>query len=254
MDVIRQQLDEMMGKNRNGDLNQPEVKFTDDEVCKNFLCGLCAHELYTNTKKDLGPCEKIHDEQLKTKYEEAIKEGKDFDYDYAFERYLEKLVVDLDHDIRRANERLKRTQSDDVAAGPESDKMMELATKVQETLSEAEKKGEEGLVEESQRLMDEAEDLKREHRKLEQTLRSVSGTSTQKLRVCEICGAYLNLFDSDTRFVDHFGGKIHLGCEKVRNLAREVKAARIKKWAEKEKNRSSRSPERRSSRDHRDRD
>eukprot|EP00123_Amoebidium_parasiticum_P016451 comp23436_c12_seq2/m.39056 comp23436_c12_seq2/g.39056 ORF comp23436_c12_seq2/g.39056 comp23436_c12_seq2/m.39056 type:complete len:231 (-) comp23436_c12_seq2:110-802(-) len=230
MDALRAQLDELMGKNRNGDVNLPDVKFTDPEVCRNYLMGLCAHDLYTNTKKDLGPCNYIHDEQLKAKYEEAVKKGREFDWDVAFERYLEKLVADLDSDIRRANERLKRTQGDEnIASGPEADRLVELSQKIAAALVEAEKKGEEGLVDESRVLMDTAEELKREHRKLEQQIRSESGTSTQKLKVCEACGAYLNLFDSDTRFTDHFEGKIHKGCEQVRLTLKRVKDQRLKK-------------------------
>lgn len=72
MDVIRQQLDELMGKDRNllvcccgcdllvTDHLQPHEKkgrgphFTDSEVCKNYICGFCPSELFTNTKSDLG--------------------------------------------------------------------------------------------------------------------------------------------------------------------------------------------------------
>lgn len=30
----------------------------------------------------------------------------------------------------------------------------------------------------------------------------------QKLRVCDVCGAYLSVLDSDRRLADHFGGKV----------------------------------------------
>ncbi|CAM6124096.1 unnamed protein product [Calypogeia fissa] len=33
----------------------------------------------------------------------------------------------------------------------------------------------------------------------------------QKLQVCDICGAFLSIYDSDWRLADHFGGKLHLG-------------------------------------------
>lgn len=38
----------------------------------------------------------------------------------------------------------------------------------------------------------------------------------QKLRVCEVCGAYLGLQDNDRRLADHFGGKLHLGFIEIR--------------------------------------
>ena len=33
------------------------VKFSDPEVCKHALAGLCPFGLFMNTKSDLGPCE-----------------------------------------------------------------------------------------------------------------------------------------------------------------------------------------------------
>jgi len=42
-----------------------------------------------------------------------------------------------------------------------------------------------------------------------QQLTDTSGASGhQKLRVCDVCGAYLSVLDSDRRLADHFGGKV----------------------------------------------
>jgi hypothetical protein len=30
------------------------LHFTDDKVCRNFLCGTCPHDLFSNTVR--GPC------------------------------------------------------------------------------------------------------------------------------------------------------------------------------------------------------
>jgi hypothetical protein len=30
------------------------------------------------------------------------------------------------------------------------------------------------------------------------------------LRVCDVCGAYLSVLDSDRRLADHFGGKVRI--------------------------------------------
>eukprot|EP00959_Pyramimonas_sp_CCMP1952_P175948 3676887-Pyramimonas_sp.AAC.1 len=38
----------------------------------------------------------------------------------------------------------------------------------------------------------------------------------QKLRVCDVCGAFLSIYDSDRRLADHFGGKMHLGYMLIR--------------------------------------
>jgi hypothetical protein len=42
--------------------------------------------------------------------------------------------------------------------------------------------------------------------------RARAGTGTdKKLRVCDVCGSFLSLFDSDKRLTDHFMGKQHVG-------------------------------------------
>lgn len=44
----------------------------------------------------------------------------------------------------------------------------------------------------------------------------------QKLRVCDVCGAFLSIFDSDRRLADHFGGKLHLGYLQIRKKIEEI--------------------------------
>ncbi len=69
VDLFRQQLDELLGADRNllpEEKNNKQKHFDDDRVCKFFLCGFCPHELFVNTKSDhLG---KKKDEIRKTKH------------------------------------------------------------------------------------------------------------------------------------------------------------------------------------------
>lgn len=44
------------------------LHFTDPKVCRNFLCGTCPHDLFANTKVDLGPCPKSHTPKYKDEY------------------------------------------------------------------------------------------------------------------------------------------------------------------------------------------
>lgn len=57
-----------------------------------------------------------------------------------------------------------------------------------------------------------AEALKGEKQEKERELQQLTDTAGasghQKLRVCDICGAYLSILDSDRRLADHFGGKV----------------------------------------------
>ena len=49
-----------------------------------------------------------------------------------------------------------------------------------------------------------------------------SSYQQQKLRVCEVCSAYLGIHDNDRRLADHFGGKLHLGFIKIREKLAEL--------------------------------
>ena len=47
-------------------------------------------------------------------------------------------------------------------------------------------------------------------RELQQLTDTSGASGHQKLRVCDVCGAYLSVLDSDRRLADHFGGKVSL--------------------------------------------
>lgn len=52
-----------------------------------------------------------------------------------------------------------------------------------------------------------------------------SSYQQQKLRVCEVCSAYLGIHDNDRRLADHFGGKLHLGFIKIREKLAELEVS-----------------------------
>jgi len=93
--------------------------------------------------------------------------------------------------------------------------------------------GEQGKVEESMREMAAIEALKSEKADKERELQQLTDTSGasghQKLRVCDVCGAYLSVLDSDRRLADHFGGKMHLGYHELRNMLSKFKEEREKR-------------------------
>ncbi|MCO5548022.1 hypothetical protein L7F22_001478 [Adiantum nelumboides] len=79
-------------------------------------------------------------------------------------------------------------------------------------MEEVERLGEEGMIEESLKELEKSEAIKleKENKELElQKLNDSAGASGhQKLRVCDVCGAYLSVLDSDRRLADHFGGRV----------------------------------------------
>ncbi|XP_074321171.1 uncharacterized protein LOC141657735 isoform X2 [Silene latifolia] len=99
---------------------------------------------------------------------------------------------------------------------------------INEKLKKAEDLGEQGMVDEAQKVMEEAEALKRLAPRPEPvgdpTKYSAADVriTDQKLRVCDICGAFLSVYDSDRRLADHFGGKLHLGYMQIREKLAEL--------------------------------
>ncbi|KAK7374394.1 hypothetical protein VNO80_07824 [Phaseolus coccineus] len=105
---------------------------------------------------------------------------------------------------------------------------------INEKLKKAEDLGEQGMVDEAQKAMEEAEALKKLPARQEPVLDSSKYTAAdvritdQKLRVCDICGAFLSVYDSDRRLADHFGGKLHLGYMQIREKLAELQEERNK--------------------------
>ncbi|KAL0665956.1 hypothetical protein Bca4012_028660 [Brassica carinata] len=69
MDAQRALLDELMGAARNLTDEErrgfKEIKWDDREVCAFYMVRFCPHDLFVNTKSDLGACLRIHDPKLK---------------------------------------------------------------------------------------------------------------------------------------------------------------------------------------------
>ncbi|XP_065081044.1 putative RNA-binding protein Luc7-like 1 [Ochlerotatus camptorhynchus] len=224
-DQMRAMLDQLMGTARNGESNRYSTKFYDNKVCKSFLLGCCPHEILASTRMDLGECPKVHDLALRADYENAAK-SKDYYYDVDAMEHLQAFIADCDRRTEAAKKRLAETQEEltaEVAA--KANAVHELAEEIGKKLAKAEALGEAGQVEESMKLMSEIDELRARKAKAEQEYRSAIPASSyqqQKLRVCEVCSAYLGIHDNDVRLADHFGGKLHLGFLAIREKLIEL--------------------------------
>ncbi|XP_063681055.1 putative RNA-binding protein Luc7-like 1 isoform X3 [Bolinopsis microptera] len=195
---MRKMLDQLMGSGRDGNPESAGVHFTDPTVCRAFMTGLCPHTLFTNTKMDLGECPKVHSEALRADFDEANKKK-----NYGFEKEALALLDDFlrtcDRKVEAAKKRLEDQELD-----PESEsranKVHDIAEQIGQKLAKAEQLGNEGNVDESVALLTEIEKLKSEKRQAEEEYRNnlpQPQLQQQKLRVCEICAAYLCLYDND---------------------------------------------------------
>ncbi|XP_014259209.1 putative RNA-binding protein Luc7-like 1 isoform X3 [Cimex lectularius] len=206
-------------------------------------------------RMDLGECPKIHDLALRADFENASK-TRDYFYDIDAMEQLQSFITDCDRRTEVAKQRLLETQEELSAEVAEKAKVVhEYAEEIGKKLAKAEALGAEGLVDESLKLMGEIEDLRKKKNEAEEIYRNsmpASSYQQQKLRVCEVCSAYLGIHDNDRRLADHFGGKLHLGFinirEKLQDLQKTVEERRNQRKAE------SRERDRDRDRDREDRD
>ncbi|KAL8221808.1 UNVERIFIED_CONTAM: hypothetical protein K2H54_074515 [Gekko kuhli] len=213
-----------------GDTTRQRIKFSDDRVCKSHLLNCCPHDVLSGTRMDLGECLKVHDLALRADYEIASKE-QDFFFELDAMDHLQSFIADCDRRTEVAKKRLAETQEEisaEVAA--KAERVHELNEEIGKLLAKVEQLGADGNVEESQKVMDEVEKARAKKREAEEVYRNsmpASSFQQQKLRVCEVCSAYLGLHDNDRRLADHFGGKLHLGFIEIREKLEELRREMI---------------------------
>lgn len=180
-------------------------------------------------KMDLGQCPKLHSKRLKDDYDAAVAEArkaarsgetKDLkvsikeleNMQREYERNIIMFVEECDRRIRAAQRRLEKTPEENNKSTNLMREIGEIESAYSAAMQAVEQLGESGQIDESMAELAKAEALKAEKQDKERELQLLtenSGASGhQKLRVCEICGAYLSILDSDKRLADHFGGKV----------------------------------------------
>ncbi|XP_036437048.1 putative RNA-binding protein Luc7-like 1 isoform X3 [Colossoma macropomum] len=236
-----------MGERARSDESRQRVKFTDERVCKSHLLNCCPHDILSGTRMDLGECSKIHDLALRADYEIASKE-RDLFFELDAVDHLESFIVDCDRRTELAKKRLAETQEEisaEVAA--KAEKVHELNEEIGKLLAKAEQLGAEGNVDEAQKILQEVEKVRSKKKDAEEEYRNsmpASSFQQQKLRVCEVCSAYLGLHDNDRRLADHFGGKLHLGFIQIREKLEQLKKTVLDKQERRNQERLKRREER----------
>ena len=253
---IAAMLDELMGRNRNSgpDDKVPDITWESPDVCRYYLVNFCPHDLFTNTKADLGACPKIHDDDMKRAYMEAPDGYKKQNCQDDFLRFSQKMLNDLGNKIKRAKERLLLTQMEQAAANgitPQQQEEIEekikiLTDKINVLVDQAEQAGTQGDVEEAQGLLKLCDQLKTERDDLKGQigLKGSLGVDGQfgppkAMEVCETCGAFLIVGDAQQRIDDHLMGKLHVGYARMRATVEQVqeerRRAREQREAEKDR-------------------
>ncbi|XP_034484373.1 luc7-like protein 3 [Drosophila innubila] len=175
VDAARQMLDELMGRNRN--LHPSEagqaVNWEDPEFCQFYNVKFCPHDLFINTRADLGPCVRIHDEEAKHLYEEARPSQRKRHTEDEFLRFCNVMLHDVDRKIQKGKQRLQLMQRDHPStpvnqAAKHEEQLSNLNARINKLLAEAEEAGIRGDVDQAQDLMTICEELKEEKETLQQ--------------------------------------------------------------------------------------
>ncbi|PYH93036.1 U1 snRNP splicing complex subunit [Aspergillus ellipticus CBS 707.79] len=227
----RKLLEQLMGADQlvgfGAQSRNAQLQITDAKVCRSYLVGTCPHDLFTNTKQDLGPCTKVHSEGLKTEYETASGAEKakwGFDYDYM--RDMQKYIDDCDRRIDSAQRRLEKTPDEIRQTNNLLKQISDLTKTINTGLLEISVLGETGSVAQALNELHKIRTAKHQKETCERDLKNLQDTSGpsghQKLQVCDVCGAYLSRLDNDRRLADHFFGKMHMGYSDMRKTFKKL--------------------------------
>ncbi|XP_077300520.1 luc7-like protein 3 isoform X2 [Arctopsyche grandis] len=250
-----QLLDELMGRNRNTNPNEKTQKLNweDPQYCKYYMVKFCPHDLFVNTRADLGSCPRIHDDEVKQLYMKAEISYKKTYYQDEFLRFCQNMIGDVERKIQKGKQRLElmNTKSESgVISGPQSERNQEqiklLTEKIAKLVEEAEQAGIRGDVDQAQGLMKLCDQLKDEKEQLQKQNENSHWTVTAELaaaqekqmEVCTVCGAFLIVGDAQQRIDDHLMGKQHVGYLRLREAFDEITEEREKHRIEKEKRRN----------------
>uniref|UniRef100_A0A453MMQ3 Uncharacterized protein n=4 Tax=Aegilops tauschii subsp. strangulata TaxID=200361 RepID=A0A453MMQ3_AEGTS len=236
MDAQRALLDALMGSSR--DLTEEEKKehrevaWDDPDVCAPYMARFCPHDLFINTKSNLGVCPKIHDPALKQSFESSPRYAAalpKFEADLAHR--CERLVQDLDKKIRRGRDRLAQDVVEVPPPAAHAEKVEQLAIleeKIKKLLEQIEQLGDTGKIDEATALMRKVDILNLEKSALTHQIETKLSMVPQekKMELCEQCGSFLVTNDVLERTQSHVTGKQHIGYGLVREFLAEYKAAK----------------------------
>lgn len=243
MDVARQLLDELMGRNRNEDpAAVKQITWEDSAFCPLYLVKFCPHDLFVNTRVDLGQCSRLHDDEAKKLFEEAKPSFKKSQYEDEFLRFCTNMLIDVDRRIQKGKQRLllmnSKLEQNNATANPKpltkaQEQLNMLTDKINKLVKEAEEAGIRGDVDQAQALMKVCDGLKEEREQVTKAQESMGWNAAElaaaqekQMEVCEVCGAFLIIGDVQQRIDDHLSGKQHLGYLQLKRAVEQMQETR----------------------------
>lgn len=220
-------LDELMGRNRNDGptARKKSVRWEDPEFCKFFLVKFCPHDLFVNTRANLGVCTKVHCDKAKAQFNKASIRSK-MHYEDKFVAFSTRIFDAIKRRIKISKQELKLTSK------TKSQKIQVPFKRSEEYINE--------LVQTSGQLVscgqiEEAQILVKRSDRLKERLDVYELTAVQEqIKMCEVCGVILV---DEYRTQNHLMGKQHMGNVILKNAVNEILDQRKKYFEELKKQR-----------------
>ena len=231
-ELMREQMDELMGKARDVPLEEREKalpSFSDPSIDRFHLCGCSPYELLKGTKFETMPqlqrdgFLKERSEALRVQWEALPQEEKDkYGYERELMLLLELLVDEQDRRIAKAKERYERENALVPPIPAETQAEIDrLRGEVKELQAQSEALGEQGEVDESMTAFRKAEALQLQLQEIERKAQPLAG---KKQFVDEVSGLVWSSTDNESRIEDLHSGKMYKAWKAIRDKLQELRS------------------------------
>lgn len=231
--LMREQMDELMGKGRNVPLDERDNSrpaFSDEDIDKYYLCGCSPYELLRGTKSETMPqferdgFLRQKSEGLRMEWEALPQEEKDrYGYERQLRDFLEVLVEEQDRRIAKSKERYEReNDAPPVIPFEAQQQMNSLKDQIKELQAKSEALGEAGDVDASMAAFNAANAIQLQWQEVE---RKATGPLAQKKQyVDEVSGLVYSSTDNEARIADLQSGRQYKGWKAIRDKLAELRA------------------------------
>ncbi|CAD8164492.1 unnamed protein product [Paramecium octaurelia] len=233
-DDSRYILDELFGKERNvvASKRKNDAHYWNEDVCKNILVSKCFNDLWKHTKYDHeGECSKRHDQFFINEFncDRSIKkQQREKKYIEEAIAYIQDKLKEVDKILTKHEEQVEQSSKLQVADRPKEiqDRLDNMERQINLLTDQSEKMGEQGKIEESERLIMEADNLKKAR---EDVLLAYEGTNNpfKTYKICEVCGARQSLYETENKVKTHLDGRIHQGFSTIRVELQKLQQRRL---------------------------
>jgi len=234
LDMMREQMDELMGKNRDTKVGNGESAFqdfSDPKLDTYYLCGCSPYGLLQGTKSEAMPgleregFLKDRSEGMRLRWEALPQEEKDkYGYERDLYELLSMLVEEQDRRIVRLKERYERENAE-LKVEVNTELMNEIESvreQMIELLTQAEVLGENGQVDDAQSAFTRGA---AQSSRLQELERRAVPKEAKKQYVDEVSGLVYSSTDNEARIADLQAGRQYQAWKAIRERLLELKAA-----------------------------